>query len=78
MLPAAVDFGDVVIGATGAASVVISNEGGADLTLFEPISLPLGFSLVSSFGQTTLAPGETTSFVVSVNATAALTPPPRK
>ena len=35
-----------------------------------PISVPSGFSLVSSFGDTTLQPGQSTTFAVRFNATA--------
>ena len=46
------------------------NTGGVDLTLFEPISLPPGFSLVQSFGTTTVAAGSSTTFRVAVDAAA--------
>ena len=45
--------------------------GRATLTLTTPITVPTGFTLTSSFGSTTLAPGASTTFVVKLNATAA-------
>ena len=44
------------------------NTGGVDLKLFEPISLPQGFSLVQSFGTTTVPAGSSTTFTVAVDA----------
>ena len=46
----------------------VTNQGGGALTLSEPISVPLGFSLTQSFGQLTLQPGEDTTFEVTVNS----------
>ena len=46
----------------------VTNQGGGDLTLSEPISVPLGFSLTQSFGQLTLQAGQSTTFEVSVNS----------
>ena len=48
----------------------VVNEGAGPLTLDEPIVMPLGFTLEQSFGLPTLMPGESTTFVVSVDAAA--------
>jgi hypothetical protein len=47
----------------------VTNVGVANLTLTDPISLPSGFSLASDFGATTLAPGASTTFAVTLSAT---------
>src|SRR5262249_4184831 len=54
-----------------AQAFTVKNAGTAPLILQEPIALPAGFTLVSSFGSTTLAPGATTTFAVALNAAAA-------
>ena len=46
---------------------VVTNEGAGVLTLNEPISVPLGFTLAQSFDLTTLQPGDVTTFVVSAH-----------
>jgi hypothetical protein len=48
----------------------IVNQGASALTLIEPITMPLGFTLEQSFGSTALQPNEETTFVVSVDAAA--------
>jgi hypothetical protein len=63
-----VDFGSTTVGTPITRTFVIDNLGTADLTLSEPISLPAGFSLVSSFGSLTIAPGGNTSFQVRMDA----------
>ena len=57
-----------VPGTLDTKTFTVTNEGGVNLTLSEPISVPLGFSLDQSFTQLTLLPGESTTFVVSVNS----------
>jgi 5'-nucleotidase len=69
-----VDFGATTVGTPITKTFVIDNLGTVNLTLTEPISLPSGFSLVSSFGSTTIAPGGNTSFEVRMDATAVGTP----
>jgi subtilisin family serine protease len=64
-----VDFGSTVVGAPVSRTFTIRNAGGADLTL-GAITVPAGFSLVAGFGSTTLAPGQTTSFALQMNAAA--------
>jgi hypothetical protein len=63
-----VDFGITELGVPKQRTFTVINTGMADLTLQEPISLPSGFSLVSSFGETTLVPGQTTSFTVKLDS----------
>ncbi len=46
----------------------VKNVGTADLLLAEPIVVPPGFTLVSSFGTTTVHPGDSTTFAVALNA----------
>ncbi len=49
-----VQFGTTVVGNPIIKTFVVSNTGEADLTLTEPITVPTGFSIASSFGDTTL------------------------
>jgi S-layer homology domain len=66
-----VDFGTVSVGTPLTKTFTVTNIGTADLTLTEPISVPAGFSLVSSFGSLTLAPAASTSFQVRLDAAVA-------
>jgi subtilisin family serine protease/uncharacterized protein (DUF2141 family) len=71
-MPVAPATGLVYFGHTsGSVPVVrtftVHNSGTADLTL-GAISVPAGFSLVSGFGATTLAPGASTTFCVQLDA----------
>jgi hypothetical protein len=66
-----VDFGATSVGTPITKTFTISNTGTADLTLIEPISVPTGFSVTSSFGSTTVIPGISTTFTVQLDATAA-------
>ncbi len=63
-----VSFGSTTTGTNVSKIFTINNVGSQDLTLDEPISLPTGFSLVSSFGTTTLTPGSSTTFEVELDA----------
>jgi subtilisin family serine protease len=49
----------------------VKNVGIANLSLGGTINLPPGFSLVSGFGSTNLAPGASTTFVVRLDAVSA-------
>ena len=66
-----VDFGTTPPGTPVTMTFTVTNLGTADLTLTEPISVPAGFSLVSSFGSLTLAPAASTSFQVRLDAVTA-------
>jgi subtilisin family serine protease len=63
-----VDFGHTYGGSPVVRTLSVRNAGTADLTL-GAIMLPPGFSLVSGFGATTLAPGAATSFSICLDAT---------
>ena len=60
---------DGYIGSTllGGKTIMVRNAGAEDL-LLGVISLPDGFSLVADFGSTLLGPGQTTDFVVQLDA----------
>jgi len=55
------------VGQTAKATFTVENAGINALTLSDPINLPAGFSLVSDFGATSLAPGASTTFTVAMN-----------
>ncbi len=65
------DFGAATTGVPLSYTFTVQNVGGSALTLSEPISVPSGFSLVSSFGSTSLATDETTSFTIKLDAVSA-------
>ncbi|MCI0463286.1 MAG: DUF1800 family protein, partial [Gemmataceae bacterium] len=60
-------FEPTPVGVPEPKTFTIRNMGTADLTLIEPITLPPGFTLVSGFGTTTVAPGSSTTFAVALN-----------
>ncbi len=62
-----VDFGSTVVGAPLTQTISVGNVGTLDLSL-GTIALPSGYSLVTGFGTTLLAPGQTTNFVVQLDA----------
>jgi hypothetical protein len=63
-----VDFGTTAPGSPVIRTMTVENQGGANLTLVEPIIVPSGFSLASSFASTTLLPGESTTFQIQLDA----------
>jgi len=63
-----VSLGSTPPGTPIARTFTVQNLGTQPLTLSEPISVPAGFVVASSFGATTLAAGESTSFVVQLTA----------
>jgi hypothetical protein len=65
-----VSFGSTVMETPVVKTFTVSNGGTTNLTLTEPISVPAGFSVVSSFGSTTVPPSSSTTFTVQLNATA--------
>jgi hypothetical protein len=60
-------FGSVFTGTV--KTFTVKNAGTATLTLADPIQVPSGFSVLSDFGSTSLAPGASTTFAVQVTAT---------
>jgi hypothetical protein len=64
------DLGDILRYTTDIRTITVSNTGTSDLTLTEPISLPAGVSLVSSFGSLTVAPGSSTTFEIQLDTSA--------
>lgn len=64
------DFGTLNVGDVIAHTFNVRNDGAANLTLGS-LSLPTGFTLNAGFGLTTLAPGESTTFIVGVNTAVA-------
>ncbi len=64
------DFGNTPPGVPVTRSITVENVGTQELVLDEPITVSAGFSLVTSFGTTTLQPGETTSFAIRFEAPA--------
>ncbi|ADV63588.1 hypothetical protein Isop_3023 [Isosphaera pallida ATCC 43644] len=64
-----VNFGTTTLGVPLSRVFTVINTGNANLVLNPSISLPNGFSILAGFGQTTLAPGASTSFTVRLNAT---------
>jgi hypothetical protein len=52
-------------------TITVTNVGSDDLLLTEPITLPAGFTLLQSFGETTLAAGASTTFVIQFDAASA-------
>jgi uncharacterized protein (DUF2141 family) len=64
-------FGNAFAGAPLQKRIWVKSVGTAPVQLSAPITLPAGYSLVSGFGQTTLQPGEQTSFTAQLDAQAA-------
>ena len=62
-----VDFGTTVAGTSTSQTITVGNVGTLDLSL-GTITLPVGYSLASGFASTLLAPGQTTTFVVELEA----------
>ncbi|MCO6454871.1 MAG: choice-of-anchor D domain-containing protein, partial [Pirellulaceae bacterium] len=63
-----VDYGQTSTGAPVTLTYTVENLGGFALDLAEPIQVPAGFSIVFAFGSTTLAPAQTTTFSVRMDA----------
>jgi hypothetical protein len=61
------DFGNVERGSVQIRTITIHNSGTEDLTI-SALTLPAGFTLVGPAPTTLLAPGETTSFDVTIDA----------
>jgi hypothetical protein len=63
-----VDFGSTLVGTPVTRTITVGNVGTLDLALSTAIDLPAGYSLVAGFGTTLLVPGQTTDFVVQLDA----------
>jgi uncharacterized repeat protein (TIGR01451 family) len=63
-----VSFGVTQLGSPITKTFTVQNVGGSDLVLTGPITVPTGFTVVSSFGSTTLNPGQSTTFQVRYDA----------
>jgi hypothetical protein len=66
-------FGSTSVGTPVTRTFTITNDGNAALALtaLDGGSMPAGFSLVSNLGATSLAPGQSTTFTIQLDATAA-------
>ena len=62
-----VNFGSTTLGTPLTRTFTVQNVGNAPLTLAD-LSVPSGFAIAQNFGQTTLAPNETTTFAVALTA----------
>lgn len=67
-----VSFGSANLGSPVTKTFTVTNDGTATLTLtaINAAGLPAGFSLVSNLGVTSLAPGQSTTFSVTMTAAA--------
>jgi subtilisin family serine protease len=66
---AVVNYGSTLPGTPLSRTFTVTNLGSANLTL-GTLTVPAGFTLISSFGSTTLAPGASTTFTVRLDAAA--------
>jgi hypothetical protein len=64
-----IDFGQAMLGDPLIKTFTVANQGVLPLILEEPISVVGNGFTASGFGDTTLAPGETTTFTVTLTAT---------
>ena len=64
-----VNFGATSLGTSIELTFTVTNQGGEDLHLNEPISVPDGFSVKTGFGQTVLATDQSTTFVLKLDST---------
>jgi hypothetical protein len=67
-----VDFGSTAAGSAVSRTFTVTNDGTAALGLspLNSASLPAGFTLLANLGATSLAPGQSTSFTVRLDAAA--------
>jgi hypothetical protein len=67
--PASVSFGKVVVGASGSASVNLSNTGSASVTISQASVTGTGFSMLGSPAGQTIQPGQSFSFTAQFSPT---------
>jgi hypothetical protein len=66
-----VDFGTTAFGVGLTKTFTVENLGDQDLVLSTSILVPAGFSVVSGFGSTAVAPGASTTFSIGLDASVA-------
>lgn len=66
-----VNFDDTIVGASVVKTFTVTNYGERNMALSPTINLPAGFSLISGFGSTNLAPGASTTFTLQMDASSA-------
>lgn len=66
-----VALGTAIVGSTLTRTFTVTNSGNQNLVLDEPITVPSGFMLVSSFASTTVAPGDSTTFTIGLDTATA-------
>lgn len=64
-----VDFGETTVGVPLNKIFIIKNAGSLDLVLTEPITVPVGFNVIQSFGNSIIDAGQSTTFSVQLDAT---------
>ncbi|WP_339683937.1 choice-of-anchor D domain-containing protein [Gimesia maris] len=66
-----VNFDDTIVGASVVKTFTVTNYGERNMALSPTINFPAGFSLISGFGSTNLAPGASTTFTLQMDASSA-------
>jgi hypothetical protein len=66
-----INFGTTYVGTSVTRTVTVTNHGTKTLTLSRVGSVPAGYTLASNLSTTSLAPGQSTSFSIRLNATTA-------
>ena len=67
--PAAVSFGNVVMGSSGSASVSLSNTGSASVTISQASASGAGFTMSGSPAGETIQPGQSITFTAQFSPT---------
>jgi archaellum component FlaF (FlaF/FlaG flagellin family) len=67
--PAAVSFGNVVMGSSGSASVSLSNTGSASVTISQASASGAGFTMSGSPAGQTIQPGQSITFTAQFSPT---------
>jgi hypothetical protein len=67
--PAALSFGNVVMGSSGSASVSLSNTGSASVTISQASAIGAGFTMGASPAGQTIQPGQSISFTAQFSPT---------